>query len=164
MAVSQRTRKNFDLWDHLDRFMTPSFQRMDNSLSDWNPKVDIVEKPGAWEIHAELPGVAKDDIELHVENGVVTVSGSCSQKTVEGEGVYRRIERSYGSFKRSFTLPDNAEVSSPLLQAKLEDGVLEVTIPKKTQEVGEKKSIPIPITTASETIGVSGSSSSNQKV
>jgi HSP20 family protein len=156
MAVRQyRNLHKSDLWDQLDRLATSSFQ-MTRQLSDWNPKVDIIEKPNAWEIHAELPGVSKDDIELHIQDRVVTISGARSKKIEEKDGKYHRTERSYGSFKRTFTLPENAEVSSPLLKANLEDGVLEVSIPKKSQEAGEKTKIPI--TQTSSTSPASSSS------
>ena len=155
MAVQKRSR-NYDIFDAFDRFLTPSFQSLEKSLGDWNPRVDILEKPTAWEIHAELPGVSKDDIQLNVQNGVVTISGTRSQKTVQKEeGTFRRVERTYGSFSRSFTLPENAELASPKLAAKLEDGVLEVTIPKKSDQPAEKTSIPI-------TVGGGASSSGSQ--
>lgn len=153
MAVQKR--RDYDVFDAFERFLTPSFQSFEKSLGDWHPRVDILEKPTAWEIHAELPGVNKDDIQLNVQNGVVNISGTRNQRSVTKEDNYRRVERTYGSFSRSFTMPDNAELASPHLAAKLEDGMLEVTIPKKSEEPSEKKSIPI-------TVGGSASSSGSQ--
>lgn len=147
----QRRLDPFDLWDHFDRFLVPHPEfTSTRALTDWQPKVDILEKEDAWEIHAELPGVAKEDIDLHVQNGVVTISGSRSSQKEDSNTQYRRVERSYGSFKRSFSLPESAEVASPLLAANLQDGVLEVRIPKKAAaDQGEKKPIPITTTSAS---------------
>lgn len=95
------------------------------------PKVDIVENENAFVLHAELPGLNREDINVSLEDGVLTLSG---ERKVEGEKedqgyVYR--ERSFGSFKRSFRL--GKEVQADTISATYKDGVLEVTMPKSEE-------------------------------
>ena len=98
------------------------------TASDWVPAVDIREDTQNFTITADLPGVNAKDIEVHAENGMLTLRGERdSQKKEEREG-YKRIERSYGSFFRRFTLPDTADTDK--ITAKADNGVLTVTIPK----------------------------------
>ena len=98
------------------------------TASDWVPAVDIREDKDSFTITADLPGVNARDIEVHAENGMLTIRGERdSQKKEEREG-FKRIERSYGSFFRRFTLPDTADTDK--ISAKTDNGVLTVTIPK----------------------------------
>lgn len=98
------------------------------TASDWVPAVDIQEDSDCFTITADLPGVQGKDIEVHAENGMLTIRGERdSQKKEEREG-YKRIECSYGSFFRRFTLPDTADTDK--ISAKADNGVLTVTIPK----------------------------------
>jgi HSP20 family protein len=98
------------------------------TASDWVPAVDIKEDQDCFTITADLPGVKGKDIEVHAENGMLTLRGERDiQKKDEREG-YKRIERSYGSFFRRFTLPDTADTDK--ISAKTDNGVLTVTIPK----------------------------------
>lgn len=96
--------------------------------SDWSPAVDVKETDTAFVIAADIPGVDPKDIDVHMENGLLTIKGQReSEKKDEREG-YKRIERSYGSFYRRFSLPDTANADK--INAKSKNGVLEVTIPK----------------------------------
>ena len=96
--------------------------------SDWTPAVDIKESDNAFTIIADIPGVDAKDIEVHMENGMLTIKGEReSEKKEEKEG-YKRVERSYGSFYRRFTMPDTANPDK--IAAKSKNGVLEITIPK----------------------------------
>lgn len=96
--------------------------------SDWSPAVDVKETDNAFVIAADIPGVDPKDIDVHMENGLLTIKGQReSEKKEEREG-YKRIERSYGSFYRRFSLPDTANADK--INAKSKNGVLEVTIPK----------------------------------
>jgi len=99
------------------------------SVGDWNPRVDISEADDHYEIQADIPGVAKDDLKVTVDNGVVTIQGERTQEKEEDTKRLHRVERFYGSFTRSFTLPDDADASG--LKAAAKDGQLTVTIPKK---------------------------------
>ena len=103
-------------------------QSEDIARADWYPTVDVSETEGAYHIHAELPGVKKEDIKVSVHDGVLMLSGHRESKHEENDKKVHRIERSYGSFSRSFSLPEN--VSAEQVEANFQDGVLEVDIPK----------------------------------
>jgi len=95
---------------------------------DFNPAVDIVEKENAYLVKAELPGLAPENIDVQVENDVLTVRGERKHESEEENAGYRRVERSYGSFARSFVLPKGTNPDA--IDAQVENGVLTVTIPK----------------------------------
>jgi len=98
------------------------------SASDWVPAVDIKEEGDCFVIRADVPGVDPKAIEIHAENGMLTIKGEReSEKKEEREG-YKRVERVYGSFFRRFTLPDTADTDK--ITAKSNNGVLEIRIPK----------------------------------
>jgi len=101
--------------------------------SAWMPAVDIKEESDRFLILADVPGVDPTDIEVTMENGVLTIKGERSvEKTEEGNGNgYRRVERMYGAFHRRFSLPDTADAEH--IGATGKDGVLEVVIPKKAE-------------------------------
>ncbi len=102
----------------------------------WLPAVDIYENDDAFVATADLPGLKKDDIDVSLEDSVLTVSGERKFETSEGEGTYRRVERAYGTFRRSFTLPRG--VDGAKVEAKFEDGVLTLTLPKTEIAKGRK--------------------------
>ena len=99
-----------------------------STASDWVPAVDIREDNECFTITADLPGIKSKDIEVHAENGMLTIRGERDNEKKESREGYKRIERSYGSFFRRFTLPDTADTDK--ISTKCEDGVLQVTIPK----------------------------------
>jgi HSP20 family protein len=106
------------------------------SASAWFPPVDIHEENDRIVLRAEIPGISREDIELSVENGTLTLRGEKKQeKQVESENAFRQ-ERFYGSFVRSFVLP--ALIEPDRIQATYRDGVLEVVIPK-AEEAKPKK-------------------------
>ncbi len=76
------------------------------SVADWVPSVDVSETDGEYQIKAEIPDVKKEDVRVTVEDGVLTIQGERKQEKEEKGKKYHRIERSYGNFVRSFTLPD----------------------------------------------------------
>ncbi len=100
----------------------------ENSVADWVPAVDIVEENDRFVLHADVPGVNAEDIDVSMDNGVLSVSGQRSSEKTSEENGYRRIERSHGRFLRRFTLPDTADAES--ITAKSSNGILEVSIPK----------------------------------
>lgn len=102
----------------------------------WLPAVDIYESDDAFVATADLPGLKKDDIDVSIEDNVLTVSGERKFEQSEGEGTFRRVERSYGTFRRSFTLPRG--VDSAKVEAKFEDGVLTLTLPKSEMAKSRK--------------------------
>jgi HSP20 family protein len=98
------------------------------TLTGWRPTVDIYEKGDKTVIHAELPGVKKEDISIDVRGNVLTLKGQRSAEEEVNEESYYRKERSYGSFQRSFTLPET--VKPDQVEADFKDGVLKIEIPK----------------------------------
>ena len=98
--------------------------------SRWTPAVDIKEDSERFVITADIPGVEPDDIEVTMENGVLTIKGERELESKdEGADGRRRVERVYGSFYRRFTLPDTADAEA--ISASGRHGVLEVVIPKR---------------------------------
>ena len=117
-------------------------RREDESVTgNWMPSVDVKETKDALEISTELAGIDPKDVEVTVENGVLTLKGSRNfEKAVEGE-TYHRVERAYGSFERSFTLPTNVE--SDKINATYHHGVLHLTVPKR--EEAKPRSVAIKV-------------------
>jgi HSP20 family protein len=107
----------------------------------WSPTVDVSEDKDNVIIKAEMPGVSKDDVRISVQDNVLTLKGEKKQEKEENDKNYHRIERSYGSFCRSFQLPTT--VKTDKIKASYKGGVLSVTLPK-TEEV-KPKEIPIGI-------------------
>ncbi|WP_090209324.1 Hsp20/alpha crystallin family protein [Ectothiorhodospira magna] len=99
------------------------------ATADWVPAVDIREEKDAYVLHADVPGVDPKDIEVHMENGVLTISGERKAETKEEREHYKRVERIRGSFFRRFSLPDTADAER--ISARSVNGVLEVRIPKQ---------------------------------
>lgn len=97
--------------------------------SDWTPAVDIKEEDNRYLIVADIPGVDPKDIEIHMENGVLTLKGEReSEKKTEREG-FKRIEREHGVFYRRFSLPEGVDAES--IEASSKNGVLTLVIPKQ---------------------------------
>jgi HSP20 family protein len=101
--------------------------------------VDIREEDDAFYVDAEVPGLAADDIKVDVEKNVLTLSGERRVEKEETKDRFRRVERQYGSFTRSFSLPETVDTES--IRADLKNGVLELRLPKK--EVPTPKSISV---------------------
>ena len=95
---------------------------------DWSPRVDITETPQAFTLKAEIPSVEKDDVKITIDGGMVTLSGERRQEKEEKDKTFHRIERFYGSFSRSFSLPDNIDAAAA--KATFKDGMLTLDIPK----------------------------------
>lgn len=97
----------------------------------WMPAMDVREDDDAYNVAVELPGLSKKDVEVTVENNVLTVSGERRWEKEEGDekkGRFHRVERAYGTFTRSFTLPRT--VKADTVKAEFKDGVLNLTLPK----------------------------------
>src|SRR5205809_4977747 len=102
--------------------------REEITLPEWTPLADITEDDKEYLIKAELPEMKKEEVKVTVENGVLTITGERKFEKEEKDKKYHRIERSYGNFLRSFTLPDGADGSK--VNAEFKDGVLKVHLPK----------------------------------
>jgi HSP20 family protein len=98
------------------------------ATSTWMPSVDIYETPDQVVLKAELPGLTREDIDINVRNNTLTLRGERKFEREVKEENYLRIERAYGSFQRSFTLP--ATIQQDKIKAVFKDGVLEVSLPK----------------------------------
>jgi len=106
------------------------------TVGSWLPPVDIEEESDRVVLRAEIPGVSRDDIDVSVENGTLTLRGEKKQeRKIEAENAYR-LERFYGSFSRSFVLP--TRINAERIKATYKDGVLEVVLPK-AEEAKPKK-------------------------
>jgi HSP20 family protein len=130
-----------------DSFLGPSF------LNRWPlvsrseasgvsvPTVDIRENEKEFVYEAELPGIGENDIQLTVRNGVLSLIGEKKSERDENKDTYHLVERSYGSFERSFPLPDSADEEK--IAADFNKGVLRIVVPKRAEAVKSEKSIPI---------------------
>jgi HSP20 family protein len=107
----------------------------------WGPNVDIVENNDNFEIHAELPGVRQEDVKLSLNNNVLTITGEKKQEVKEDRDNVLRLERSYGHFERSFSLPTT--VQSDKVRANFSDGVLKITLPKAEQAKARQINIEV---------------------
>ena len=111
------------------------------TVAEWAPLVDIVEDDNEYLIKAELPEVKKEDVKVTVQDDVLTISGERMFEKEEKDRKYHRMERAYGSFARSFTLPEDADGEKVV--AEFKDGVLKVHLPKS--EKARPKSIEVKI-------------------
>jgi len=133
-----------EMSDRLNRMFARPETRTANGketmiIADWTPSVDISETEGEYQIKAEIPDVRKDDVKVTVEDGVLTIQGRRNQEKEEKGTKYHRIERSYGSFARTFSLPDVIEADK--VNAEFKDGVLNLRLPKS--EKAKPKAIEV---------------------
>ena len=128
-----------DMSDHLNRmFARPALRtngKETMTVADWMPTVDISETDGEYLIKAELPEIKKEDVKITVEEGVLTLQGERRQEKEEKGKRYHRVERAYGSFARSFSLPESVDEGA--VNAEYKDGVLNLHLPK-TEKVKPK--------------------------
>lgn len=127
------------LQDEMTRLFTgaaPAFSREEIMNGAWSPRVDIYEDKDKMILEAELPGMTSDDFDISVENNVITLKGERKfEKKTEGDN-YHRVERAYGSFSRSFTLPQTVTADGAV--ADFDNGVLKISLPKR-EEVKARK-------------------------
>jgi HSP20 family protein len=109
----------------------PAGQEETMRVTDWNPLVDISEDAKEYLIKAELPEVKKEDVKITMEDGTLTITGDRKFEKEENGKKYHRVERAYGSFGRSFSLPDDA--SPGKVTADFKDGVLKVHLAKNAK-------------------------------
>jgi HSP20 family protein len=99
------------------------------STAEWAPAVDIKEEEDRFVLHADIPGVKPEEIDISMENGMLTIKGEKQTEAKTEQEGYKRIERTHGSFYRRFSLPDTANGDD--ISAKCKHGVLEIIIPKR---------------------------------
>jgi HSP20 family protein len=100
----------------------------DDAVRRWIPAMDLVDQDDHLELRADLPGMNEDDVDIEIKDGVLTISGERKAEQEETREGYRRVERAFGSFSRSVTLPEGVDPND--VKANFENGVLEVSIPK----------------------------------
>jgi HSP20 family protein len=111
-------------------------EREDWTESRWAPAIDISENKDDLMVNVEVPGMKKEDIKVTLQDGILTVKGERKQEKEEKDKSFHRVERSYGSFCRSFTLPTT--VQGDKIKANYKDGVLMISLPK-VEEVKPKE-------------------------
>ena len=132
----------FDIDKLFDDFYAPIKREGSNLGSFFTPRVDIKERDDHYEITAELPGVNKEDLHLHLEDGVLTIEAETRQEDEEkAEGKVIRQERRYGKYSRSFSLGDS--VKDEDIAASFNNGILTVTAPKVTEAAPQKRRIEV---------------------
>jgi len=120
------------LESEVSRMFTDLFGRsQESNLTSWAPAVDIYENEHELVVKADLPDVKPEDLDIRVENNILTIRGERKFEKKVDEKNYLRVERSYGSFARSFSLANT--VNSEAIKADYKDGVLTLTIPKRDE-------------------------------
>lgn len=130
MALEAREMRN--PWSQLNQELQRMMGEHSNIVtSDWAPVVDIKEEKDKFVLHADLPGVERDQIDITMEDGVLSIRGERKLEEAGENGQYKRVERAHGTFYRRFALPDTADPEG--VTARVSNGVLEVVIPKREQ-------------------------------
>ena len=140
-----------NLQGEFNRFLDASFPRVFGEESvlqaNWNPAVDLAENENSIVLEADLPGVKNGDFDLSIENYILTLRGERKFEKKSEHDNYHRVERSYGRFVRTFTLPSTINVEG--VQAEFKDGVLRVTLPKREEvrarqiKIDVKSEVPV---------------------
>jgi len=132
-------RRGFDLMNTLLNSMEAAPE--EGVMNDFVPSVNTREDEKSYVIELDLPGIKKEDIEITTEDNVLTISGERKRKEEVQEEDYYKMESVYGTFSRSFTLPEKVDVEK--IKAEAKDGVLEVVIPKVEEKEKQPKKIEI---------------------
>ena len=129
--------------DFFRRYSAPRYRAAaeTNGEVDWTPVANITESGKEYVIKAELPETKREDVKISLQNGVITISGERKQVKEDKDENTLRIESFYGTFSRSFVLPDN--VNADAIHAESKDGVLTVHIPKKPESTPQKIEIAV---------------------
>jgi HSP20 family protein len=132
--------KRFDLLNEFFNALETANEEP-REVFDFVPAVNTREDKDAYHIELDLPGVKKEDVEISVDKNILTIKGKREVKKEEEKNDYYRVESAYGTFARSFTLPEKVDVEN--IRAASEDGVVEITIPKLQVEKNTTKKIEI---------------------
>ena len=119
-----------------ENFFDPDFFRGGEQFDSWLPKMDVSENDQAFRVDLELPGLSKEDINLSLQDNILTIEGERKQEAENKEINYHRVERTYGKFLRRFSLP--TLVQADKIDAEFKDGILHITLPK-AEEVKPRK-------------------------
>lgn len=163
-ALTKWNPTEFEGWGPLARFspfqemerMQRDLERMFNgwrslvphgeeamTITEWSPAVDIIEDEKEFIVKAELPEVKKDDVKVTVEHDTLSIRGERKAEKEQKGKKYHRIERSYGSFERSFTLPEGTEPAK--IRSEYKEGLLTVHLPKNPEAKSKSKAIEVKV-------------------
>jgi HSP20 family protein len=136
-----------DVSDRLNRIFGRSTARAESGqemlgMADWTPSVDISETDTAYLIKGEIPGVKKEDVKVTIQDGMLTIQGERKMEKEEKNKKFHRVERSYGSFVRSFRVPDDADENK--VKAEFKDGMINITLAKSAK--AKTKAISVSVT------------------
>ena len=121
--------------------ISPMFGETSGTRFDFSPSMDVVDTDGEIEVSVDLPGMNKDDVDVSVQNDVLTVTGEKKDERTEKEKGYTYYERSFGSFQRRLRFPENVDTEN--IRAEFDKGVLKLTAPKREVEQPERKKIEV---------------------
>lgn len=133
-----------DIEAMVDRAMNWPFPRLASNLAmaEWGPRVDICESDGTYLFKADIPGLARQDVAVSLAGDMLTIQGERKRESEEKKPHFHRVERSYGSFSRSFSLPDDADPAT--IHAHCENGELTISIAKKAG-TASSESVNVPV-------------------
>lgn len=143
-AVADPFKELFELQRNLSSLFEGNYGKTANeetALNSWTPTVDIYEDSDAFLLKLELPEVNKEEIKVNLNENVLAISGERRFENEDKRDNYHRVERSYGQFYRSFTLPPN--VNAEAIQAEYKDGILRLSLPKKEEAKPKEISVNI---------------------
>jgi len=126
--------------DPLRWLQIPSFRELGGDIG-WNPDFEVRETDDAFVFKADMPGVRSEDLDISLDGNELQISGKREQEQERGEGRFHTYERSYGSFVRTFLLPDSADLEK--IRSDLKDGVLTLMIPKQASASPQRRKIEI---------------------
>jgi HSP20 family protein len=138
------TRELASIQSEMNRLFNNFFEPTpsgDGAFRRWAPAMDVVETDDHYVLKADLPGLSEGDVKIEVEDNVLTISGERKANHEEGRQGYYRVERAYGAFSRTLTLPEGIQADS--INATFDRGVLEVTVPKPEQRKPRKVEIAV---------------------
>ena len=145
LTTHRPIRNLFNFHNQMEKVFSDLFASHDGETdmeeTAWMPTVDISETENGFEIRAELPGVSEKDVNVSVTDNLLTIKGEKHQEKETDGKDYHRVERRYGSFQRSFTLPRHIETDA--IKAEFKDGVLTLGIPKA--EAAKPTEVPITV-------------------
>jgi HSP20 family protein len=141
MLVTRYRNPKFDLMNEFFKQFEAATTEEPQEVYDFVPAVNTREDSDAYYIDVDLPGVKKEDVEISIDKNILTIKGKREVRNEIKEEDYYRIESAYGTFSRSFTLPEKVDVEN--IEAKSQDGVLEIVIPKLKVEKDTTKKIAI---------------------
>lgn len=130
-ALNDYTPTSFN--NLIDRFFNDKLTRGGGSAYSFVPRVDIIEEDKAFEVHVAVPGMSKDDFKIDLNDNYLTISGERKFSREKKEDNFYSMETQYGTFSRSFTLPENVDAGK--ISAKYVNGILEVLIPKDEKKI-----------------------------